>query len=224
MTLHLDREVGRLKQLLLGLCAPVEESVREAVTAIQQRDLDRARKVIDADAQIDQGELDVEEECLKILALHQPVANDLRLIIAVLKINNDLERIGDLAVNVAEVAETLAVQPDTSLPIDLEPMAERVREMLRDSLDALVKSDPDLAAAVCAADDQVDAQHDQARQRIKAALRQEPQAADLLMELATVARFLERIADHATNIAEDVIYMLKGAIVRHGRRAAQRSG
>ncbi len=224
MTLHLDRELGRLKQLLLGLCAPVEESLREAVTAIQQRDLDRARKVIQADAQIDQGEIDVEEECLKILALHQPVANDLRLIIAVLKINNDLERIGDLAVNVAEVAETLVAHPDVAPPIELEPMAERVRGMLRDALDALVKSDPDLAVAVCAADDQVDALHDEARRRIKAAIHQKPEAADVLMELATVARFLERIADHATNIAEDVIYMLRGHIVRHGQRVRERPG
>jgi len=160
-------------------------------------------------------EVDVEEECLKILALYQPVAIDLRFIITALKINNDLERIGDLAVNIAERSEFLARQPEVHVPLDLEKMTEKTQSMLTKSLDALVNMDCDLAHQVCAADDEVDAMNRQMYLTVQDGIRQHPEQLESLIHLLSASRHLERIADHATNIAEDVIYMAEGQIVRH---------
>ena len=215
MSIHMKNEIERLKKKLLTLCAQVEEQLWQAVQSIKRRDEAQARKVIADDARIDQDEVDVEEDCLKILALHQPVAIDLRYIITAMKITNDMERIGDLAVNIAERSEFLSRQDPLEMPFDFDLMAEKVQIMLRKSIDALVNLDCRTAQAVCEMDDEVDAinkeMYDLVKQRILAA----PAQIEILIHLLSVSRHLERIGDHATNIAEDVIYMVEGRIVRH---------
>lgn len=212
----LQREIEKLKKMILAVGAAVEESVNKSVVAIHELDERLAQKVVDNDAQIDQMEIDVEEECLKILALHQPVAIDLRFIVAVLKINNDLERIGDLAVNISERAASLARTDRIQYPADiLEDMVMKVKVMLKKSLDSLVNLDAALAREVCASDDAVDDLNRKMFQVIGDKITEKPQAASALIQLLTVSRSLERIADHTTNIAQDVIYMLEGEIVRH---------
>jgi len=212
---HLSREIENLKKKILTLGAMVEEAVREATLAVEHRDEARARKVIEKDLDIDQMEVEIEEDCLKVLALHQPVAIDLRLIIAALKINNDLERIGDLAVNLAERAVFLANQPEISVTLDFVGMAQKAKAMLKESLDALVEMDASLAHKVCADDDEVDALNRDMFIRIQKGIRQHPDQIESLIHLMSASRHLERIADHATNIAEDVIYMMVGEIIRH---------
>jgi phosphate transport system protein len=212
---HLHREIENLKKKILALGAVVEELVIIAVRAIAQRDSALAARGIEADEEIDQMEVDLEEECLKILALHQPVAIDLRFVIAVLKINSDLERIGDLAVNVAERAAFLVTQPVVDIPFDFPGMADKVQAMVRDSLDALVNMDGALAHAVTMADDEVDTINRQMFHQIRDGFRDHPDQIGQLMHYMLVSRHLERIADHATNVAEDVIYMIEGQIVRH---------
>ena len=160
-------------------------------------------------------EVDVEEECLKILALHQPVAVDLRFVITALKINNDLERIGDLAVNIAERSEFLARQREIDIPQEIYAMAEKAQSMLTRSLDALVDMDCKLAHDVCADDDEVDAINRQMYLIVQDKIRAHTGQTEVLIHLLSASRHLERIADYATNIAEDVIYMVEGKIVRH---------
>jgi phosphate transport system protein len=215
MPRHLQREIDRLKKKILALGAFVEESVNMAMRSIEERDSALAEKVISSDDQIDQSEVDLEEDCLKILALHQPVAIDLRFIIAVLKMNNDLERIGDLAVNIAERAAFLNTHVKINSPYDLHRLVERTQWMLRSSLDALVNLDSVLARQICGADNEVDAINREMYDLVSEAIRREPQNLDMLIALLSVSRYLERIADHATNIAEDVIYMNEGIIARH---------
>ncbi|MBK7141522.1 MAG: phosphate signaling complex protein PhoU [bacterium] len=215
MAQHLVREITRVKQQILTLGGEVEESLRHAVTSLINRDTALAKQVLKSDAEIDQHEVDIEEDCLKILALHQPVAIDLRFLIAVLKINNDLERIGDLAVNIAERSMSLSLQPPITPPFDLAAMADRVQGMVRKSLDALVQLDTQAARQVLAEDDVVDDIHRQMYDRVKAAIRQNIERTDELIQLLAVSRYLERVADHATNVAEDVIYLVEGQIARH---------
>jgi phosphate transport system protein len=211
----MQKDVENLKSKLLTLCATVEKALCLAVQSVKERDAKLARNVIDDDIHIDQQEVDVEEECLKILALHQPVAIDLRFIITSLKINNDLERIGDLAVNIAERSEYLASQEPISMPFDFDAMAEKTQWMLTESLDSLVDMDGIRAFNVLAADDQVDAINREMYKQIEAATVAHPSWTGRLLHLLSISRHLERVADHTTNIAEDVIYMVEGKIVRH---------
>ncbi len=216
VTSHLHREIESLKLKLLSLSAIVEEQVQKAVKALHERDAELARQVILADdEEVDKAEVDVEEDCLKALALHQPVAADLRFIVAVLKINNDLERVGDMAVNIAERAGFLANQQPVEPPLDFSEMADKAQSMLKRSLDALMNVDPDLGQQVCAADDEVDVLNRRMYDQVQERIREHPEHIDYLMHFLAVSRHLERIADHATNIAEDVIYMVTGEIVRH---------
>jgi phosphate transport system protein len=215
MPVHLRREIENLKKQLLTVGATAEQSVRDATRAIERRDEALARSVIEKDINLDQMEVEVEESCLKILALYQPVAIDLRFIIAVLKINNDLERVGDLAVNIAERALFLASQPEVSIEFDFTTMAVKTQEMLTESLDALVNLNTGLAREVCARDDEIDAMNRQMYLIVQDALHTHPHQVEPLIHLLSASRHLERIADHATNIAEDVIYMIEGEIVRH---------
>jgi len=212
---HLQREIDKLKRKLLALSAVVEESLRQAFTAVERRDATLASEVIERDHEIDEIEVDVEEDCLKVLALYQPVARDLRFIIAVVKIDNELERIGDMAVNIAERAQQLAALPATPIPSELFVMAEKTQAMLERALDALVKSDTTLAKLVLVADDEVDDLYVDVIERLKDGIRRAPEALDALVTVFAVARYLERLADHATNVAEDVIYMNEGEIARH---------
>ena len=216
MSVHLQRQIEKLKKMILSLGAMVEESFEGAIRSIDTRDTVLAKKIIDADEQIDMMEIDIEEECLHTLALHQPVAFDLRYVVAVLKINNELERIADLAANVAEQANFLVHNPrlDTT-PYDLPRMATMVRSMLKRSLDALVKIDPDLARSVVLMDDEVDEIHRQMYRDVEQSIRDNPDRLEPLINLLNISRQMERIADHAVNIAEDVMYMAMGEILRH---------
>jgi phosphate transport system protein len=212
---HLHREIDGLKKMVLALGARVEENVYKAVRSLEERDRELAEEVIAADAEVDQEEVDIEEECLKVLALYQPVAGDLRMIVSILKINSDLERVGDLSVNIAERALYLSTQDRPNIPLDFTKMAEKTRRMLRASLDALVNRDAGAAHEVMGADDEVDEINREMYVLIQEAIRKDPQKLESLIHLLSCSRHLERIADHATNIAEDVIYMIEGEIVRH---------
>jgi len=195
----------------------VEESLRDSIHAFLKRDEKLAHGIIEKDTEIDQMEVEVEEECLKILALHQPVAIDLRYIVSVLKINNDLERIGDLASNIAERVCYLGNKPYIYIPDTIPKMAKTVQEMLKLSLDALVKSDIDLAEKAFLADDYVDKLHSDMFPFVQEKIETEPEKIPEWLQLLSISRYLERAADHCTNIAEDVIYMVEGKIVRHSQ-------
>jgi phosphate transport system protein len=218
MSVHLQKAIEGLKRRILELSAVVEESVSDALRAIETRDTALAQKVISGDTRIDLLEVEVEEECLKILALHQPVAIDLRFIVAVLKINNDLERIADVAANIASRAKKLS---DISVPapvrIDFQGSEVKAQQMLRKSLEALVNLDEDTAKWVCAADTEIDDANRSVHRQVLQTIKEHPEDAERLILLLSVSRNLERLGDHATNIAEDVIYMIRGEIVRHTR-------
>jgi len=217
MTKHFQRELEKIKKKILSLGAMVEERVRMAIQAIEEFDGEIAKKIILSDHEIDEMEVEVEEECLKIMALHQPVAVDLRFLIAVIKINNDLERIGDQAVNIAQRVKTITKKERSDFVFDYSLMAEKAENMLRMSLDALVNLDDDLAFKVLLLDDEVDAINKEAYNLIKRAISKNPDNVSYLINLLLISRHLERLADHATNIAEEVIYMIEGEIVRHGK-------
>lgn len=215
MTKHFQNELERLKKKLLTLSAIVEESVEKAVRSISNRDVQLAREVIENDRSIDLLEVEVEEECLKVLALHQPVAVDLRFVVAVLKINNDLERIGDLAVNIAERSSYLGQKEPIEMPFDFATMEKKTRLMLEKAIDSLIQMNLEVAREVGAADDEIDAINREMYDQVAKGIRNSPDQADRLIHCLSISRHLERIADYATNIAEDVIYMIEGQIVRH---------
>lgn len=216
MSLFLQREIDKLKRHLLALSALVEEQVDSAVRALLERDTELAQRVQSRDVEVDQREVEVEEECLKTLALHQPVAGDLRFVVVSLKINSDLERIGDLAVNIARKAVTLAQQGHQEIPFDIAAMWQKTQSMLHDGIESLVNLDAALANSVCGRDSEVDQMKHDNRKRAEALMRQDPNRMSTILSLLAASRNLERIADHATNIAEDVIYMVQGRIIRHG--------
>lgn len=218
MTKHFQREIDALKRKLLTLSSRVEDLVFKAVKAVEERDSAIAEQVQKSDNEIDIGEVEVEEDCLKLLALYQPVAVDLRVVIGVLKINNDLERIGDLACNIAERALSLSRHKKVSTIFPFNTMANKVKQMLHESLVAFVNLDIELAKSVCTADREVDQVHREIHQLIEASAKSNPEEIHLLLYCLSVSRCLERIADHATNIAEDVIYIVEGEIVRHPHR------
>ena len=213
---HFIRELVKVKKNILELGTLVEEQVYKTLQAIISFDKDLAEQIIKNDIEIDEMEVEIEEECLKILALHQPVAVDLRFIVAVIKINNDLERIGDMAVNIAQRVKTIASQEQCEFIYDYTTMAEKSKNMLNNSLDALVNMDIDLAYKVCLLDDEVDAIKVDAYDTIKQAMKNNPDHLSYLINLFLISRHLERIADHSTNISEEVIYLIEGEIIRHG--------
>lgn len=215
MRVHFQSDLEKLKRQLLSLGAVVEGEVRMAMRAIEERDTALAEQVIRRGTQADLLEVDVEEECLKILALHQPVAADLRYVISVLKINQDLERIGDLAVHIAERGTQLFTQPPVETSFRLGEMAEKTQAMLKKVLDAFVSLDVEAARAVCLADAGIDQINRDISMHAEEKLAHDPGLVDGLLQVINIARHLERIADHATNIAEDLIYMVEGRIVRH---------
>lgn len=215
MSRHLIKELEVLKRNLLSLTAVVEDTLDQALTALKNRDSKLARQVIQSDDEIDNKEVELEEECLKTLVLYQPVAFDLRYVVGILKINNDLERIGDLAVNIAERAVFLSEQNPIEEPFDFDTMAEKTRSMLQGSINALIHLDQDLAYEICKEDDEVDAMNRGMYDKVYAELRKNPDQVEPLIHYLCVSRHLERIADYATNIAEDIIYMIEGTIIRH---------
>ena len=215
MKRHLERELDKLKKKVLTLTAIVEERINKAILSLTRHDPKLAREVIETDREIDQLEVEVEEDCLKILALYQPAAIDLRYVVGILKMNNDLERMGDLSVNIAERATYLAKQREIDLFLDFTDMSEKTVSMVRGALNALIKMDATMARAVCAADDEVDEINREMLNVIQDHIAKNPKELRPLIHLLLAVRHLERIADLATNIAEDVIYMIKGEIVRH---------
>jgi len=212
---HLERDLESLQRDVLAMGASVEEVIYKAIKALQQRDAGLAAAVVEGDGSIDELENRIDEECLKILALHQPVATDLRRIAAVLMINTDLERMADLAVDIAERAEVLAAPPRLAIPKELQRMADLTTVMVRDCLNAFVNLDARQARQVVRLDDEVDRLNADIIREIVAAMRQSADNVEPGLSLFSAVRHLERIADHATNIAEDVVYLVEGEIVRH---------
>jgi len=215
MTKHFRKELENIKKRILTLGSMVEDLVHTSVQAVDRVDADMADRIIKRDREINETEVDIEEECLKVLALHQPVAVDLRFIIAVIKINNELERIGDQAVNIAQRVQVIAKRPKPPFWFDYSEMGEKAQKMLRMSLDALVNLDVDLAYRVITLDDEVDQIKSEAYDKIKQAIQDLPERVGYYINLLLISRHLERLADHATNIAEEVIYLVEGEIFRH---------
>jgi phosphate transport system protein len=224
MPKRLQKELEKIKKSILALGAMVEDRLRMAIKAIESWDAGLAEEIVKKDYEIDELEIEVEEECLKILALHQPVAVDLRFLIAVIKINSELERIGDEAVNIANRVQNISKRRKLDLSFDFSVMAEKAATMLRLSLDALVNLDLDLAFKVLTLDDEVDLMHREIYDKIKAMMAQRPEYVGYLINLYTTSRHLERVGDHSTNIAEEVIYFIEGEIVRHGRWGDAKQG
>jgi phosphate transport system protein len=215
MSKHLQRDLENLQREVLELASIVEEAIYAATRALTERDLDLAQQVIAGDAEIDQLENRVEEDCLKILALHQPVAGDLRRIAATILINTDLERMGDLAVDIAERAADLARPPHVPVPENLSRMTDQATMMVRLSLDAFVNLDSGLARRVIRWDDEVDHYNAEIIRELIDLMKRSPDSVESALSLFSAVRHVERIADHATNIAEDVVYLVEGEIVRH---------
>jgi phosphate transport system protein len=215
MTKHLQIDLKSLERNLLALGARVEDAVRRSIVALSTQRADLAREVIAGDEEIDDAEVALEEECLKVLALHQPVAGDLRFVAACLKITNELERIGDLAVSISKRALHIEGGDTVIAPAELVTMTEATTAMLRSTLEAFIAEDGKAARQVIADDDQVDKLHKTILRGLIARMESEPRAISGAMLYISVSRHLERIADHATNIAEDVIYLTEGVIVRH---------
>ncbi|MDF7824705.1 phosphate signaling complex protein PhoU [Pontiellaceae bacterium B12227] len=215
MAKHLEKELERLKKLIYTLSARVDENLELAVKSFQECDIELARKVIEDDTSIDDLELEVEEECLKALALYQPVAIDLRFIIGVMKMTSDLERIGDLAADIAKNGILINQSAKPKIPLDLHQMTYLVKTIVRKSLDSLINIDSYLAREVIKDDLEIDSMKAEMKDEIVQALQREPEHAESLITLLAITHRLERIGDHASNIAEDVIYMVEAEIVRH---------
>ncbi|MCG8458484.1 MAG: phosphate signaling complex protein PhoU [Holophagales bacterium] len=215
MAVHLLRDLEKLKKEILLLGSMVESSTQQAVLALKDRRADLAREVDESDKEVDQREIKIEEDCLKLLALHQPVANDLRFVITVLKVNNDLERVGDLAGNLADRAVTLASKDPVPLPEEVLSMADSVPCLLRRALDSLIQLDTEAARQVLHDDEEVDETHRRVFDLVENKIREQPDNLRQWIEMLSVSRYLERIADLATNIAEDVIFLVDGDVVRH---------
>jgi phosphate transport system protein len=215
MSIHLHRDLENLQRRILSLASAVEQRIDRAIRALMERDVALAQSLLESDLTIDLEENEVEEDCLKILALHQPVAVDLRRVAAILKINTDLERMADLSVNIAERACALARAQDLPIPSTFRQMTDLTNTMVRDSLDAFVNLNVELAKRVCRMDDEVDRYNREIIERCIHFMKQSPENVEAGLHLFSGARHLERIADHATNIAEDVVYMVEGKIIRH---------
>ena len=215
MDTHYQQELNKLKEHLLKMAGLAERAIRNGVEALMNRDTPLAEKTIAADKAINEMEILVDEECLKLLALHQPMAADLRFITSAMRINTELERIGDQAVNIAERAVSLNQEPQLKPYIDIPRMAEITQSMVKDVLDAFVNADADLARSVCERDDQVDSLNDQVFRELLTYMIADSKTITRAVHLIIVSRCLERIADHATNIAEGVIFMAKALVIKH---------
>ncbi len=216
MTIHLIRDLESLHRDVLSMCTNVEEIIHKAVDELGQTDHRLAEELRRQDDEIDRWDVKIEEECLKLLALHQPVAVDLRRIAAVLKITGELERVADLGVHIAERAEALVDSPGLHVPDRLKQMAQVALDMLHRSIDAYVQLDSKVARNVIKEDDLVDEMNREIINELVETMKRFPELIDPAMHLFSASRHIERIADHATNIAEDVVYLVEGAIIRHG--------
>ena len=215
MDTHFQAELQELKEDLLEMAAFVEEAIRTVVQSLVKRDSDLARKIFEGEDQINRMEIGIEDTCLKLLALRHPMAADLRFITSAMKIITDLERMGDQAVNIAERAISLNQEPQLKPYIDIPKIAEIAQSMVKDVLDAFVNSDSKLARSVCERDDMVDGLNDQVFRELLTFMMSDPQTITRAAHLMIVCRCLERIADHATNIAEDVIFLVDARVIKH---------
>jgi phosphate transport system protein len=215
MATHLTTAMETLKKMLLSLAALSEEQLEQSVKAFKERNAVLARSVIEKDSEIDRIEVDLEEECLKTLALYQPVAYNLRFIVSVLKINNDLERIGDLAVNISQRCVGLAEYGALEGPFEFLPMAQKAQLMLKQSIDSLIEQNTDLARNVIREDPELNRIHHLNHKAVYKLIPQHPEDSPFFFFYLSISRYLERVGDLATNIAEDVIYLIEGKIVRH---------
>lgn len=215
MAIHLVRDLEKLKKELLLVGSMVEDATNKAIVALIDRRPELAEEVIEGDRDVDEKEVQVEEECLKVLALHQPVAADLRFVVTVLKVNNDLERVGDLAGNIAARALYFSEFSGVEIQPEIKVMAESTRSMLRDSLGALIHLDTRQAREILRKDEEIDRLHKDLFIRLQELMIEDSTTIPHRVELLSVSRYLERIADLATNIAEDVIFMVDGDVVRH---------
>ncbi len=222
MQRHFDEELKELKGEVLKMGGLVEKAIHLSIKALVDRQDKLAAEVIASDEAVDMQEIKIDELSLKLLALHQPQAGDLRFITSIMKINSDLERMGDLAVNIAERTQDLLKVPLLKPLIDIPRMAKIAQEMVKDSLDAFVNSNPDLARSVCERDDQVDDYNSQIFRELLTYMLEDPKTIERALDLILVGRNLERIADHATNISEDVIYIVNGKNIKH--RLEERTG
>jgi phosphate transport system protein len=215
MQRHFHEELESLKQTLLAMGGLVEEQIRQVMRALVERDDALAQSVVERDQQVNAYDIEVDETCVNLLALHQPAAGDLRFITTAMKIVTDLERMGDQAVNIAQRVLELNQEPQLKPYIDLPRMAEKAQRMVKESLDAFVARDTELARRVCAEDSEVDALKEQIFRELLTFMMEDPRTIPRAIRLILISRFLERLADHATNIAEMVIYLVDAKMVRH---------
>ncbi len=215
MERHVDQELAALKDELLHMASLAEQSVAEALKALVQRDDSFARKVDASDDQLDQLQIDIDNRCMKMLALRQPTASDLRFVMMATKICTDLERIGDQAVNIAHRAEELNKEPQLKPLVDIPRMAEHARGMIRDALNAFVYARPELAREVIKRDERVDALNHQLHRELTSYMIEDPHTITRCLNLMSIAHNLERIGDHATNIAEEIVYLYEARDIRH---------
>jgi phosphate transport system protein len=211
----LERELNQLQEELLNMASLVEQAIGKAIRSLTSRDVNLANQVMEEERAINAAEIDIDEHCLRLLALHKPEAVDLRFVAMAFKINSDLERIGDLSVNIAERTLDLLKSPLLKPLIDLPRMAELARGMVTDSIDSFVKRDAELARNVCRRDDEVDNLNDQLLRELLTYMMQDTKNVARALDLILVGRHLERIADVATNIAEDVFYLVRGETIKH---------
>ncbi len=217
MTAHFFREMERLHRDILSMCSTVEELICDALDGLRQGRAELSSELSGRDREVDVWDIRIEEECLKILALYHPVANDLRRVMVVMKIAGELERVADLAVSISERSSAISRYGDFPMPGQLGDMAKEALTMLHDSIDSFVEQDANRAREVCARDDLVDQLNDHLIREVVDVMKQKPELIEPAMHLFSVIRHVERVADHATNIAEDVVYMVEGAIIRHPR-------
>jgi phosphate transport system protein len=217
MSIHFVREMEHLHRDMLAMCSTVEELIREAENGLQQGRTEVGRELSGRDQEVDASDIRIEEECLKILALYHPVANDLRRVAVVMKITAELERVADLAVSIAERAAGIAEHGSFPMPARLNDMTREALSMLHDSIDAFVGQNATAARRVCLRDEMVDELNKQLIDEVVRVMKEQPALVDPGLHLFSVIRHVERVADHATNIAEDVVYLVEGAIIRHPR-------
>ena len=215
---HFDQEMRELQDAILRMGGMVERNIYQAVEALKSRNLHLAEQVIEADLEVDELENEVEEECIRLIALRQPMAKDLRAITTAMKITHELERMGDLAVNIAERNVEMCDEPPLKPLIDIPRMAEHAQEMLRKSLDAFVREDVELALEVCDSDDLLDNLNEQIFRELITFMIEDPKTISRATRLVLVSRYLERFGDHATNIGELVVFMVEGRNIRHARK------
>lgn len=215
METHLQQQLEDLKSALLGMAALVEEQIARAITALVDRDVELCDQVIRGDEPIDTMELEIDEQCIRLLALQQPIARDLRFVAASMKITIDLERLGDIAVNIAKKTKKLSGLPQLKPLIDLPRMADLSQSMVKDSLNAFVRGDELVAMDVCARDEEVNQLQEQIFQELVTFMMEDSGSVPQALQLIFISRHIERLADHATNIAEGVVYFSEGRVIKH---------